>query len=68
MCGLFLFPLSPKRRLRPVPVAPLHGALEHWRQEWVIAELGDYIRRMAPGPEAMDLLRRAKQVVGVTKR
>jgi hypothetical protein len=34
----------------------------------VIGELGDYIRRTAPGPEALELLRRAKQVVGVTKR
>jgi hypothetical protein len=34
----------------------------------VIAELGDYIRRTAPGPEALELLRRAKQVVGVTTR
>jgi hypothetical protein len=32
----------------------------------VIAELGDYIRRTAPGPEALEMLRRAKQVVGVT--
>jgi hypothetical protein len=34
----------------------------------VIAELGDYIRRTAPGPEAMELLRRAKQIVGVRLR
>jgi hypothetical protein len=32
----------------------------------VIFELGDYIRRTAPTPEAMELLRRAKQIVGVT--
>jgi hypothetical protein len=34
----------------------------------VIAELGDYIRRAAPGPEAMELLLRARQVVGVTSK
>jgi hypothetical protein len=34
----------------------------------VIADLGDYIRRTAPGPEAIALLRRAKQIVGVTSR
>jgi hypothetical protein len=34
----------------------------------VIAELGNYIPPSAPTPEAMELLRRAKQVVGVTTR
>jgi hypothetical protein len=34
----------------------------------VIRELSDYIRRTAPAPEAMELLRRAKQIVGVTTR
>jgi hypothetical protein len=32
----------------------------------VIAELGDYIRRTAPGPEADEVLLRARMVVGVT--
>lgn len=32
----------------------------------VIAELGDYIRRTAPGPEADKVLLRARQIVGVT--
>jgi hypothetical protein len=34
----------------------------------VIAELGDYIRRSAPSPEAMNLLLHAKRIVGVTTR
>ena len=34
----------------------------------VIAELGDYIRRAAPGPDAMRLLLHAKRIVGVTSR
>ena len=34
----------------------------------VIAELGDYIRRAAPSPEAMNLLLHAKRIVGVTTR
>jgi hypothetical protein len=34
----------------------------------VIAELGDYIRRMAPGLEADELLVRAWQIVGLTSR
>ena len=34
----------------------------------VIAELGDYIRRTSPGPEAMLLLLNAKRIVGVTTR
>jgi hypothetical protein len=34
----------------------------------VIAELGDYIRRTSPAPEALELLRRAKPIVGITTR
>ena len=34
----------------------------------VIADLSAYIRRTAPGPDAMKLLTRAKQIVGVTTR
>jgi hypothetical protein len=34
----------------------------------VISDLGDYIQRTVPAPEALELLRRAKQVVGVTTR
>jgi hypothetical protein len=34
----------------------------------VIAELGDYIRRVAPSPEAMTILLHAKRIVGVTTR
>jgi hypothetical protein len=34
----------------------------------VIADLGAYIRRTAPGPDAMKLLVRARQIVGVTSR
>ena len=34
----------------------------------VIAELGDYIRRTAPGPEAMRLLMRAKHIQRITTR
>ena len=34
----------------------------------IIAELGNYIRRTAPGPEALELLIRAKQLVGLTTR
>jgi hypothetical protein len=34
----------------------------------VITDLSNYIRRTVPAPEAMELLRRAKQIVGVTTR
>jgi hypothetical protein len=34
----------------------------------VIAELGDYIRRTAPGPDAMRLLLDAKRIVTNTSR
>ncbi len=34
----------------------------------VFADLSDFIRRTALTPEAMELLRRAKQIVGVTTR
>jgi hypothetical protein len=32
----------------------------------VIAELGDYIRRTAPGPDTDKMLRRARQIEGET--
>lgn len=34
----------------------------------VIAKLGGYIRRTAPGPEAVALLTRAKQILGGTMK
>lgn len=34
----------------------------------VIAALGDYIRRTAPGPDAMKLLLHAKRIVSITSR
>jgi hypothetical protein len=34
----------------------------------VIGQLSDYLRRASPTPEAMELVRHAKAVVGVTTR
>jgi predicted Zn-dependent protease len=34
----------------------------------IIAEMGEYIRQSAPGPQGDELLLRARQIVGVTSR